>query len=202
MHTSYITLLINCEEYLRKIDIACLDIEKAAHQKSRSHKGFVMHLYDIPVFAGIEIKYRKLGDQFGLDSCQRNLKKLQDLNVPHPVVLDFIQSEFDVEAFFSNLPKASNAPKLVSMHLSDKNLMPTGSGRVKLSRKLIYNHLEKLKLGQIQTDYLTIWAGLEFSYTEYQLVYDAFSASECRVLLHPAIKGSVDVQWLEFEVLP
>lgn len=92
-------------EYLSRIDIACLDIDRSAHHEPRNHKGSDMHLYDIPVFTGIEIKYRKLGDRFGLDSCLSDLKKLQDLNIPHPVVLGFIQSESDVEAFFSNLPE-------------------------------------------------------------------------------------------------
>lgn len=90
-----------------------------------------------------------------------------------------------------------NAPLVL-----DENHMPTGAGRVKLSGKQIKSNLAKIKLGQIQTDYLTIRAGLEFSYTEYLLVCDTFSASECRILLHPGIKGSVDVQWLEYEVLP
>jgi hypothetical protein len=84
----------------------------------------------------------------------------------------------------------------------NKNCMPTGAGRVKLSGKKLKRHLEKLRLGQVKTDYLTIQAGLEFSYTEYLLVCDTFSSSECRVLLHPGMKGTVDVQWLEFEVLP
>ncbi|AEX21550.1 hypothetical protein VEJY3_05280 [Vibrio sp. EJY3] len=84
----------------------------------------------------------------------------------------------------------------------DENRIPTGTGRVKFYGKPFKLHLAKFKLRQVQADYLTIRAGLEFSYTEYQLVCDTFSASECRVLLHPGIKGSVDVQWLEFEELP
>ncbi len=65
----------------------------------------------------------------------------------------------------------------------DKNCMPTGTGRVKLSGKLLKRHLEKLRLGQVKADYPTIRAGLEFSYTEHLLVCDMFSASECRVSL-------------------
>lgn len=109
-HHEYVVSVVNTE-YLSRIDIACLDIEKAAHHKPRNHKGFDMHLYDIPVYTGIEIKYRKLGDRFGLDSCLSDLKKLQDLNIPHPVVLGFIQSESDVEAFFSNLPESIECAK-------------------------------------------------------------------------------------------
>ncbi|MCE9679384.1 hypothetical protein LZP69_09380 [Shewanella sp. AS1] len=91
-------------EYLNRIDIACLDIDKAAYHEMRNHKGFDMHLYDIPVYAGIEIKFRKIGDIFRLDSCLRDLEKLQKLNIPNPIILGFIQLESDVEAFFSHSP--------------------------------------------------------------------------------------------------
>lgn len=92
-------------EYLSRLDIALLDVEKALVHPVRKHKGLDMHLYDIPVFIGIEIKYQKLGDSMGLESCLRDMAKLRSLNIPTPVVLGFIQSETDVLSFFSNPPQ-------------------------------------------------------------------------------------------------
>lgn len=92
-------------EYLSRLDIALLDVEKAPLHPVRNHKGFDMHLYDFPVFIGIEIKYRKLGDRMGLESCLRDMAKLRNLSIPTPVVLGFIQAEPDVRSFFRNTPK-------------------------------------------------------------------------------------------------
>ncbi|MCA3987360.1 hypothetical protein [Vibrio vulnificus] len=92
-------------EYLSRLDIALLDVEKAPFHPVRNHKGFDVHLYDCPVFVGIEIKFRKLGDNMGLQSCLRDTAKLRNLSIPTPVILGFIQAESDVRSFFKNAPK-------------------------------------------------------------------------------------------------
>lgn len=84
----------------------------------------------------------------------------------------------------------------------DENHIVTGVGRAQLSQKSLNRDLTKIRLKQMKTDYLTILAGWALSYAEYQLICDAFSASECRVRLHIGIKDSVDLHWLEFDVLP
>lgn len=95
-------------EYLSRLDIALLDVEKAPFHPVRNHKGFDIHLYDCPVFIGIEIKYQKLGDRMGLEACFRDMAKLRNLNIPTPVVLGFIQIESDVRLFFRNAPETAH----------------------------------------------------------------------------------------------
>ncbi|MGR5367959.1 hypothetical protein ACWU37_21595 (plasmid) [Photobacterium damselae subsp. damselae] len=95
-------------EYLSRLDIALLDVEKAPFHPVRNHKGFDIHLYDCPVFIGIEIKYQKLGDRMGLEACFRDMAKLRNLNIPTPIVLGFIQIESDVRLFFRNAPKTAH----------------------------------------------------------------------------------------------
>ncbi|MEZ9916359.1 hypothetical protein AB4404_08005 [Vibrio breoganii] len=102
--TEYDVSITN-SEYLSKLDIALLDVEKASLHPVRNHKGLDMHLYDLPVFIGIEIKYRKIGDSIGLESCLRDMAKLRDLSIPTPVILGFIQTESDVRGFFKNKPE-------------------------------------------------------------------------------------------------
>ncbi len=99
-------------EYLSRLDIALLDVEKAPFHPVHNHKGFDIHLYDCPIFIGIEIKYRKLGDHMGLEACFRDMAKLRDLNIPTPVVLGFIQTESDVRAFFRNAPETAHFRKV------------------------------------------------------------------------------------------
>ncbi|HIF9499207.1 TPA: hypothetical protein ACX6SJ_003717 [Photobacterium damselae] len=95
-------------EYLSRLDIALLDVEKAPFHPVRNHKGFDIHLYDCPVFIGIEIKYRKLGDRMALESCLQDMEKLRNLNIPIPVVLGFIQTEYDVRLFFRNTSETAH----------------------------------------------------------------------------------------------
>ncbi len=95
-------------EYLSRLDIALLDVEKAPFHPVRNHKGFDIHLYNCPVFIGIEIKYQKLGDHMGLEACFRDMAKLRNLNIPTPVVLGFIQIESDVRLFFRNAPETAH----------------------------------------------------------------------------------------------
>ncbi len=95
-------------EYLSRLDIALLDVEKVPFHPVRNHKGFDIHLYDCPVFIGIEIKYQKLGDRMALESCLQDMENLRNLKIPTPVVLGFIQTESDVRLFFRNAPETAH----------------------------------------------------------------------------------------------
>lgn len=86
-------------EYGSRVDISCLDLEKETAK--RQHKGNDIYVYEQPLLVGIEIKYLKLGDKFGIHKCIDDYSKLENLKVPHPYILGFIQNEKDVELFFS-----------------------------------------------------------------------------------------------------
>ena len=88
-------------EYWRRIDVACLDVERVRTQKTRVHMGMDVHIYELPVLIGIELKYRKLGDRFGLEACISDFDKLISLDIESPLVFGFIQNDQDVESFFS-----------------------------------------------------------------------------------------------------
>ncbi|MGL5490466.1 MAG: hypothetical protein ACRDC6_30065, partial [Shewanella sp.] len=88
-------------EYFKKIDIACIDVERYFDHPARIHKGNDIHLYDLPILQGIEIKYRKLGDKFGINACLSDMEKLQNIGIKEPVILGFIQNDADVDDFFS-----------------------------------------------------------------------------------------------------
>lgn len=89
-------------EYFKKIDIACIDVERYFEHPTRIHKGSDIHLYDLPILQGIEIKYRKLGDKFGIKACLSDMTKLQNIGIKEPVILGFIQNDADVDDFFSS----------------------------------------------------------------------------------------------------
>ncbi|KVX00979.1 hypothetical protein [Shewanella frigidimarina] len=99
-HEKYKVSVVHTE-YFKKIDIACIDIEQCLSHPTRIHKGSDIHLYDLPILKGIEIKYRKLGDKFGIKSCILDMKKLENIGIKEPVILGFIQNDADVDDFFS-----------------------------------------------------------------------------------------------------
>lgn len=91
-------------EYKSRIDLVCLDPEELEHitePQLRQHRGSNIYLYELPVLVGIEIKYRKLGDIFGIDSCIRDFEKLSGLRVPVAVIIGFIQDDSDSTDFFA-----------------------------------------------------------------------------------------------------
>ncbi len=88
-------------EYWRRIDIVCLDPESVQWSRIRTHKGSDVHIYELPILVGIELKYRKMGDLFGLSSCLADLKKLNDNKIQFPVVLGFLQNQSYEADFFS-----------------------------------------------------------------------------------------------------
>ena len=87
-------------EYWKRIDIACIDLEKAAGVKPRPN-GADLHIYDVQPLVGIELKYRKLGDRFGISACVADMDKLRSLGIGLPVVLGFVQNEADIPVFLS-----------------------------------------------------------------------------------------------------
>lgn len=91
-------------EYKSKIDIACIDLEEVTESAANPHKGFDTYIYNLPVFAGIELKYRKMGDIFGFESCVCDFNKLEALSVPRPFILGFLQDEKDVKSFLYRKP--------------------------------------------------------------------------------------------------
>ncbi len=80
-------------EYWKRIDIVCLDPESEQCSKIRIYKGSDLHIYELPILVGIELKYRKMGDIFGLSSCLADLKKLNDNIIQFLVVLGFLQNQ-------------------------------------------------------------------------------------------------------------
>lgn len=96
---SYEISVVNTE-YWKRIDLVCLDVEKAPHHTPRVHMGMDVHIYDLPILVGCEIKYRKLGDKFGIEACFADVDKLERLNLIYPKILGFIQNEDDVDSFF------------------------------------------------------------------------------------------------------
>lgn len=89
-------------EYWKRIDIACLDVERVQTHPVRIHGGHDIHIHDVPILIGIEIKYRKMGDRFDLKACIADFNKLNTLQIPEPLVLGFIQSDKDIDSFFSD----------------------------------------------------------------------------------------------------
>src|SRR5207253_6767002 len=87
-------------EYKKRIDVACLDPQKAVEVLPEPQKGFDTYIYDLPVLVGIEVKYRKMGDTFGFSTCLSDLEKLKKLrDVQHAFVLAFVQNADDVKDF-------------------------------------------------------------------------------------------------------
>jgi|GEM_PF-5353353 len=98
-------LNVVCSEYLKKFDIACVDLVLAKGCSTEQRKGFDIYIYNLPVFVGIELKYRKMGDPFGFNSCVADFDKLVKWKVPRRFVLGFIQDEAAVNAFLQTVPK-------------------------------------------------------------------------------------------------
>lgn len=94
-------------EYFSNIDVTVLDVERCENYPPRiNHAGIDAHLYELPVLYGIELKYRKLGDVFGIERCVNDLTKLHELRrnrgTPYLTLsYGFIQDEDQVEDFFS-----------------------------------------------------------------------------------------------------
>jgi len=95
-------------EYGNKIDVACVDVVRAQEYPTRIHMGSDIHIYELPILIGIEIKYRKLGDKFGIESCIADFIKLNSLNIHEPLVIGFIQNDQDAKSFFSSSPHGYN----------------------------------------------------------------------------------------------
>lgn len=95
-------------EYFKRIDIVCLDPKQAPEVKERKYKRNYVHIYELPILVGIEIKYRKMGDRFGLSSCLADFKKLDDIKeVEFPVVLGFLQHQSYKNSFFAGISRTA-----------------------------------------------------------------------------------------------
>ena len=90
-------------EYWKRIDIVCLDPESEQWSKKRTFRGSDLHIYELPILVGIELKYCKMGDIFGLSSCIADLEKLNAHKIKYPVALGFLQNRSYEEAFFAGL---------------------------------------------------------------------------------------------------
>ena len=95
--SEYCLRSIYCE-YGGKIDIACLKSGQTEEHRA-SYKGFDTFIYNLPVEIGIELKYRKIGDNFMVDKALADHHKLVRLGVENALVLAFIQSEQDIDNF-------------------------------------------------------------------------------------------------------
>ena len=91
-------------EYWRRIDIVCLDPESVQWSRIRTYMGSDVHIYELPILVGIELKYRKMGDVFGLSSCIADFEKLNVHKIQYPVALGFLQNRSCEDAFFKGLP--------------------------------------------------------------------------------------------------
>lgn len=90
-------------EYWKCVDVACIDAEIASNVTQRLHGGCDIHIYEIPLLYGIELKYRKMGDRFNISSCFSDLAKLQDLKIKCPLILGFVQNDSYMDDFlFAN----------------------------------------------------------------------------------------------------
>lgn len=96
-------------EYNGRVDIACLDPERVWALARVPHKGFDTYIYNLPMWIGIELKYRKMGDRLTFESCLADLKKLRGHagDIPVPFVLAFVQDQEDVHLFMN---QASELP--------------------------------------------------------------------------------------------
>jgi len=94
-------------EYYSRIDIACLNPAAVQSVATSTHKGYDTYIYNLPVFVGVELKYRKMGDDFDFRACLGDFGKLAGLSVARPLVLGFIQDASDEEAFLSAAPSSS-----------------------------------------------------------------------------------------------
>jgi len=128
-------------EYWRRIDIVCLDPESEQWTKTRTYKGSDVHIYELPILVGIELKYRKMGDLFGISSCLADLEKLNANKVQFPVALGFLQNRGYEDAFFTDMPSRCDCTEV-----SDIN--PFGSVHVISPSKIwkIHTHGASLLL--------------------------------------------------------
>ncbi len=97
-------------EYNGKIDIACLDPMALPDGLVKQHKGFDTYIYSLPVLIGIELKYRKMGDNLGFEACRRDRRKLRKLRddgrVVHSLVLGFVQGVNDPDDFLRGVQES------------------------------------------------------------------------------------------------
>ena len=106
-------LAIAHTEYWSRIDIACIDVERAASFLLKPHKGVDAHIYRVPLLVGIELKYRMMGYSTGISDCLADMNKLRNLGIRCPVVLGFVQNEDEIQAFLSGYD-AHQLPKGLS----------------------------------------------------------------------------------------
>ncbi len=99
---SYKTVIVHTE-YWKRIDIVCLNPESEQWSKTRTYKGSDVHIYELPILVGVELKYRKMGDPFGLSSCLADFEKLDIEGIQFPVVLGFLQNRSYEDSFFAGM---------------------------------------------------------------------------------------------------
>jgi hypothetical protein len=97
---------INCvnSEYLRKIDIVCLDPTRGTVPPGNGR--YDTHIYQLPILVGIELKYVTMGSQAGFNVLTRDHAKLTSLKeenkVGHSMVLGFVQRDEEGETFLAS----------------------------------------------------------------------------------------------------
>jgi hypothetical protein len=66
-----------CSEYFSRFDVAILDPEKLVVLSGEDIREDSYRLYNLRVWAAVELKYRKAGDRFGVITSIADLDKLQ-----------------------------------------------------------------------------------------------------------------------------
>ena len=97
-------------EYLKRIDVACLDKDAIVNIDSKTlvpNKGYDTYIYNFPVLLGIELKYISMGSRMGFDVLLRDYQKLTDTSesrglIRNWIVLGFIQRQGEATPFLTS----------------------------------------------------------------------------------------------------
>ncbi len=129
-------------EYLSRIDVVCLDPESdyLRHPKPPKPRRYDTYIYELPVYAGIELKYRKMGDQFGFDYCLADFGKLKELPVQFPITIGFIQSggEDEKNDFFATKPESWSIDNNITLDSLRRDELDFDNGIVVVSPNKIW----------------------------------------------------------------
>ncbi|MBU2738296.1 hypothetical protein [Acidithiobacillus concretivorus] len=88
-------------EYGKKIDIACLKMDSQIDPKP--HRGQDTFIYNIPVEIGIELKYRKIGDNFTVQESIKDYDKLKGIDVTNCLAIAFVQNDKELPDFLGSV---------------------------------------------------------------------------------------------------
>ena len=96
-------------EYKSKIDIVCLDSEAISHKNItdfHQYNGNDTYIYNLPLLAGIELKYSSMGYFKGYDILQKDFKKLSTIDeIKNRLAICFFQTEEQALPLFEDMKK-------------------------------------------------------------------------------------------------